>query len=166
MVFNTFIRCQVCGSITRVRLQVGWQEEHPIVVTCGKCGTSLSGYVKIRQEKPGLTFSFDNADQVLDENADYMVECSGEFPTVKQGDAVDLEGLVITPFIRYINCMETDDSYEQFCKAVSQLNDTSKKWKIIRESSLYSIIKVSIWFKKFKKCFLDSIFNAEMSLKF
>ena len=78
-----------------------------------KCGTSLSGYVKIRQEKPGLTFSFDNADQVLDENADYMVECSGEFPTVKQGDAVDLEGLVITPFIRYINCMETDDSYEQ-----------------------------------------------------
>lgn len=129
MVFNTFIRCQVCGSITRVRLQVGWQEEHPIVVTCGKCGTSLSGYVKIRQEKPGLTFSFDNADQVLDENADYMVECSGEFPTVKQGDAVDLEGLVITPFIRYINCMETDDSYEQFCKAVSQLNDTSKKWK-------------------------------------
>lgn len=27
MVFNTFIKCQVCGSITRVRLQVGWQEE-------------------------------------------------------------------------------------------------------------------------------------------
>ena len=30
MVFNTFIKCQVCGCITRVRLQVGWQEEHPI----------------------------------------------------------------------------------------------------------------------------------------
>jgi predicted metal-binding protein related to the C-terminal domain of secA len=129
MVFNTFIRCQVCGSITRVRLQVGWQEEHPIVVACGKCGISLSGNVKIGQEKPELTFSFDNADEVLDENADYMVECSGEFPTVKQGDAVDLVGLVITPFIRYMNCMETDDSYEQFGKAVSQLNDTSKKWK-------------------------------------
>ena len=47
MVFNTFIKCQVCRSITRVRLQVGWQEEHPIVVACGKCGTSLSGSVKI-----------------------------------------------------------------------------------------------------------------------
>lgn len=43
MVFNTFIKCQVCGCITRVRLQVGWQEEHPIEVTCGKCGISLSG---------------------------------------------------------------------------------------------------------------------------
>ena len=48
-----FIKCQVCRSITRVRLQVGWQEEHPIVVACGKCGTSLSGSVKIGQDRPG-----------------------------------------------------------------------------------------------------------------
>lgn len=118
MVFNTFIKCQVCGSITRVRLQVGWQEEHPIVVACGKCGTSLSGNVKIGQDRPGLKFSFDNADEIPDAEADYMVECSGEFPTVKQGKAAELEEVVITPFIRYMNRMKTDDSYEQFGKAV------------------------------------------------
>ena len=129
MVFNTFIKCQVCGSITRIRLQVGWQEEHPIVVACGKCGTSLSGYVEIGQDKPGLKFSFDNADEVLDEQADYMVECSGEFPTVKQGSVEEREGLVISPFIRYMDCMKSDDSYEQFSKAVSQLNATKRKWK-------------------------------------
>ena len=129
MVFNTFIKCQVCGSITRVRLQVGWQEEHPIVVACGKCGTSLSGSVKIGQDRPGLKFSFDNADEIPDAEADYMVECSGEFPTVKQGKAAELEEVVITPFIRYMNRMKTDDSYEQFGKAVSQLNATEKKWK-------------------------------------
>lgn len=129
MVFNTFIKCQVCGSITRIRLQVGWQEEHPIVVACGKCGTSLSGNVEIGQDEPGLKFSFYNADEVLDEEADYMVECSGEFPTVKQGSAEELEGLVITPFIRHLDCMKSDDSYEQFSKAVSQLNATKRKWK-------------------------------------
>ena len=129
MVFNTFIKCQVCGSITRVRLQVGWQEEHPIVVACGKCGTSLSGNVKIGQDRPGLKFSFDNADEIPDAEADYMVECSGEFPTVKQGKAAELEEVVITPFIRYMNRMKTDDSYEQFGKAVSQLSATEKKWK-------------------------------------
>lgn len=69
---------------------------------------------KIGQDKPGLIFSFDNADEVLDENADYMVECSGEFPTVKQGAASELEGMIITPFIQYMNCMKTDDSYEHF----------------------------------------------------
>lgn len=129
MVFNIFIKCQVCGCITRVRLQVGWQEEHPIEVACGKCGTSLSGSVKIRQDRPGLSFTFDNADEVQDENADYIVECSGEFPTAKQAEAADLEGLVITPFIRYMNCMKTDDSYEEFVQAVSKLNATATKWK-------------------------------------
>ena len=53
-----------------MRLQVGWQEEHPIEVTCGKCGTSLSGKVKIGQDCPDLNFSFDNADDAQDENAD------------------------------------------------------------------------------------------------
>lgn len=129
MVFNIFIKCQVCGCITRVRLQVGWQEKHPIEVACGKCGTSLSGSVKIRQERPGLSFTFDNADEVQDDNADYIVECSGEFPTAKQAEAADLDGLVITPFIRYMNCMKTDDSYEEFVQAVSKLNATAKKWK-------------------------------------
>lgn len=107
MVFNTFIKCQVCGSITRIRLQVGWQEEHPIVVACGKCGTSLSGYVEIGQDKPGLKFSFDNADEVLDEQADYMVECSGEFPTVKQGSVEELESSI---FIG--GFYKTDESFE------------------------------------------------------
>ena len=125
MVFNTFIKCQVCGSITRIRLQVGWQEDHLIEVACGKCGTSLSGSVKIGQEQPGLNFSFDNADEIQDEDADYIVECSGEFPTVKQAKAADLEGLVITPFIKYMNCMKTDDSYEEFGQDVSRLNATA-----------------------------------------
>ena len=129
MVFNTFIKCQVCGCITRVRLQVGCQEEHPIEVACGKCGTSLSGSVKIGQDCPGLSFSFDNADEVQDENADYIVECSGEFPTAKRAEVADLEGLDITPFIRYIDCMKTDDSYEEFAQDVSKLNATAKKWK-------------------------------------
>lgn len=129
MVYNTFIKCQVCGSITRIRLQVGWQEEHPIEVACGKCGTSLSGSVKIWQEHPGLNFSFDNADDIQDEDADYIVECSGEFPTVKQAKAADLEGLVITPFIRYMNCMKTDDSYKEFRQDVSRLNATAQEWK-------------------------------------
>lgn len=82
MVYNCFIRCHVCGSITRVRLQVGWQEEHPIVVACRKCGISLNGKVKIGQDMPGLEFSFENAEILReDESADYVVECSGEFPT-------------------------------------------------------------------------------------
>ena len=98
MVFNTFITCQVCRSITRVRLQVGWQDVHPIVVTCGKCGTSLSGTVRQDQSQPKLSLSFDNADETIEDSADYMVECSGEFPTAKQSVASEPDKMMITPF--------------------------------------------------------------------
>lgn len=70
-----------------------------------------------RPRRPALKFSFDNADEIMDADAEYMVECSGVFPTVKQGRATELEEVVITPFIRYMNCMKTDDSYEQFRKS-------------------------------------------------
>lgn len=129
MVYNEFIKCQVCGSITRVRLQVGWQEKHPVVITCGKCSTSLSGYVQIGQEHLGLKFEFENADEVVNENADYAVECSGEFPTLKQRTASELAYVLISPFIRYMSCMKSDDSYELFVDAVSKLNATALKWK-------------------------------------
>lgn len=146
MVYNTFIKCQVCGSITRIRLQVGWQEEHPIEVACGKCGTSLSGSVKIGQEHPGLNFSFDNADDVQDEDADYIVECSGEFPTVKQAKAADLEGLVITPFVRYMNCMKTDDSYKEFGQYRSIMLVLSKE---AHESAHKIIVECKDFLKEF-----------------
>ena len=126
MVYNCFIKCQVCGSITRIRLQVGWQDEHPIVIACGKCGISLTGKVIIGQYTPGLSFSFDNADIVDDSNAEYVIECSGEFPTKKMcADAHDFD---ITPFIRNQTRMENSDGYEQFGQSVATLNRTVQRW--------------------------------------
>lgn len=129
MVYNCFIKCQVCGSITRVRLQVGWQELHPIVIACGKCGTSLQGSVHIRQEAPSLRFDFDNAD-ILNEvqKVDFVVECSGEFPAAKQCDGAE-EIDIMTPFIRNQQRMKKDNAYELFCKSVRTLNSTAKKWR-------------------------------------
>jgi hypothetical protein len=132
MVHNCFIKCQVCGKITRIRLQVGWLPEHPIVVTCGECGTSLSGKVTIGQEQPGLRFAFDNAEIVIDENADYMVECSGEFPVMKQGTAKDPLENPITPFIRVMNRMDSNDAYEEFCKSVAAEMKTKQQWSFYK----------------------------------
>ena len=114
MVYNEFIRCEVCGCITRIRLQVGWLDEHPIAVTCGKCGISLKGKVKIGQDTLGLKFEFENAERV---NAapttipDYVVECSGEFTTIKMCDGWCLQENFITPFIRYQQKSGDFDNY-------------------------------------------------------
>ena len=127
MVYNCFIRCHVCGSITRVRLQVGWQEEHPIVVACRKCGISLNGKVKIGQDMPGLEFSFENAEILReDESADYVVECSGEFPTKKL--STDEREFVPSPFMRNQSRMQENNGYEKFTRSVSRLMETAQSW--------------------------------------
>lgn len=41
-----------------------------------------------------------------------MVECSVGIPTVKQGSAAELEEWLYALFIRYMNCMKTEDSYD------------------------------------------------------
>ena len=127
MVHNCYIKCQVCGCITRVRLQVGWQESHPIVVTCGECRTSLFGRVKIGQDTLGLEYHFDNADICNEEDKEkYIVECSGEFPVFKQRPVAEDEGYVLTPFIRAAEIM--DEGYEEFSTSVRQLSDAAKRW--------------------------------------
>lgn len=131
MVHNEFIKCDVCGSITRIRLQVGWLEEHPIAVTCGKCGISLKGKVKIGQDLPELKFEFENAERV---NAtpttlpDYVVECSGEFTTIKMCDGWRLQENFITPFIRYQQKMGGFDNYMNFGNSVAALKHTASIW--------------------------------------
>lgn len=128
MVYNHFIKCQVCGTVTRIRLQVGHLKHHPIVVACCKCGTSMNGTVDINQDTPGLRFRFENADEVSGQNDScYVVECSGEFPTIKP-HVDSAEGrIAISPFIRYSSIMG-HERYEKFTQSITKLNNFCDRW--------------------------------------
>lgn len=128
MVYNNFIKCRVCNSITRIRLQVGFLKKHPLVIICGKCGVSLLGKVCIDNIKPALKFEFDNADIFNgDEKYDYTVECSGEFPTLKHNAEDQFSVGIITPFIRNVSRM-SDDGYSRFRKSLNGLFLTASRW--------------------------------------
>lgn len=124
MVHNHFIKCQVCGSITRIRLQVGYLDEHPINVFCGHCGTTMNGTVMIGQGELQLKYSFENADEVQGDNADYVVECSGEFPTLKPYIDASKDKVVLSPFMRFA----FQEGYTEFKNAISKLNNFSSCW--------------------------------------
>lgn len=127
MVYNSFIKCEVCGAVTRIRLQVGLLHSHPIVVACGKCGISLSGEVEIDQKNIGLNFRFKNASILSDSMSDYVVECSGEFPIIKQASESEVTD-IITPFIRNMDRFVNIESCNEFCQNVKALRKTSDRW--------------------------------------
>lgn len=133
MVYNHYIRCQVCGSITRIRLQVGHLKQHPIVVTCGKCKTSLLGTAFFDQVNVGIKMEFENADSIDYHNlnaGDFFAECSGEFPVRKQGEDDDSNLFAISPFISQMMRMGSDtENIETYQRAIAKLNQTCEKWK-------------------------------------
>ena len=128
MVYNTFLRCQVCGSITRIRHQIGWLESHPIFVGCGNCKTSLEGVVYQNQDKPGLYYSFQNANVIEETDADYVIECSGEFIVEKLKEDKGILSNPISPYFRFVGNTINDESYNDFCKDIAVLNETVANW--------------------------------------
>jgi ribosomal protein L37AE/L43A len=52
MVSRQVVRCEVCGALTLVRIQVGWQEEFPIRFGCGRCGILITGMAKRPRTNP------------------------------------------------------------------------------------------------------------------
>lgn len=141
MVHNEFIRCEVCGSITRIRLQIGFLDEHPIAVSCGKCGVSLKGKVQIHQEAVGLAFEFENA-LIISPScitvSDYMIECSGEFISNKLQKEEKEQLSLITPYLRTSQRMGSTENYEKFCHSYRAIKNTINVWpKYKRAWQLY-----------------------------
>lgn len=133
MVYNEYIKCNVCGTVTRVRLQVGWLKEHPINVTCGECGISLKGIAQIDQVNIGLSLTFENAEKVSENpNEKFIVECSGEFPGRKQQkvDENTMFDFLISPFIE--NTMRMGEKFEQFKEKTSRLVNVCYDWSNIK----------------------------------
>ncbi len=125
---NNYIRCKECGCITGIKLQIGSQAQHPIVVTCGKCGNSMKGKVSIDHANAGFKLEFENADVIDAASADYTVECSGEFPTKKSCEVTDADKMISSPLDSVKNCMKSEQYYEQFAQTIAQLKETESKW--------------------------------------
>jgi hypothetical protein len=61
-----------------MRLQVGWLDEHPIRVPCGKCGILISGTIYIDQVNPNLRYEIHNASEIEEAIPDFYLDASGE----------------------------------------------------------------------------------------
>jgi len=79
-----FLKCEVCGAITLVRVQVGWLDGHPLTIPCGSCRIVISGSARFDQVRATTSYEFHNGKETEStEQPDYYLEVSGELLTEK-----------------------------------------------------------------------------------
>lgn len=82
MVTRLLLKCKLCDSITLLRYQVGYGDIQ-IVIPCGNCGCELRGRCTQDDENCALSFSFENAEQVMDGPANFVAQYSRELLSKK-----------------------------------------------------------------------------------
>ncbi|MBY0144322.1 metal-binding protein [Neobacillus niacini] len=101
MVITNDFQCNVCDSITRIKVQLGWLENYPVRIKCGKCNISIFGNVYLDQPNVGYSIKLKNVTP-LEEigKPDYLIEVSGELLTEKMRPYTGDIDTLFSPFFK------------------------------------------------------------------
>mgnify|MGYP001401799805 CR=1 FL=1 len=82
---RTYYKCNVCETVTLLRTQFGWLDEHPIRYTCGQCKITIEGTAFLDQENANFRIIIHNATLIEQDNVEpkFYIEASGELLTEK-----------------------------------------------------------------------------------
>lgn len=142
---NIYLKCNVCETVTQVRVQVGWIEKFPIRVPCGKCHTVINGMFKCNYEDATIEYEFDGCNEVIPQMPDYFLEAAGDLLTEKLIKINCKEDLIQpTPYFKAIWAMSKGDNnglngtdYEEFKQTLTDflgvIDCDFSNWKIINE---------------------------------
>lgn len=128
MNYNINLKCEVCGAVTRVRIQVGWLDIHPIRFNCGKCGILIPGICELDQKNGKIGVSFRNANQ-CNEKENFYIESSGELITLKLKEFKG-NNYFIPPFFKSMDNMGND--IEIFKNNIIYFLNQKKNWNKYR----------------------------------
>ena len=130
MTYNDYIRCNICGHLIRLRIQMGYFDV-PFTIECPNCQSIISGFVQI--DPYIVTLENAHTTKKTEASGD-TVELSAEFPTKKITPGID--GLIeATPFIRNLQFYKSNkEAYELTQQAMSfASNIKSGHWAEIQQ---------------------------------
>lgn len=127
MTYNIFVKCEVCGSISDLKWQVGELSKNVFRICCGRCKTLIE--CEVTANNGGFNYEFKNAKEIeakLDSKCDYIIPISGEILTEKMRDGKEM--FKPTPFINIVSLVGIEKfsafSY-RFLRGVERI----EKWK-------------------------------------
>lgn len=86
MTHNIFVKCDICDSVLDLKWQVGYLPKSKIIVSCGKCKSTIKGTLYTDNENIKIKYDIENAKEIPpteDFKCDFIVPISGELITEK-----------------------------------------------------------------------------------
>lgn len=99
MVNNSIYKCDYCGSLLRLRYQVGYLNI-PISIYCPKCNSHIAGIVVVDNENISLSDYVIGATKHKGKDYDYVIELSTEFLVDKNKAKKDFPKYPLSMFFR------------------------------------------------------------------
>ncbi|TDL80967.1 metal-binding protein [Peribacillus frigoritolerans] len=130
MVITNDFQCNVCNSITRIKVQLGWLNNYPVRIKCGNCHISIFGNVSLN---PGLSIKLNNVTPLEDMGKpDFLIEVSGELLTDKMSPFTKERNIFFSPFLKNgIHYM--GENFEKFTQSTNRfLYNIENDWPTLK----------------------------------
>lgn len=140
MTVNYYLKCPVCGSVTRMRSPAGYVEKTPVRVHCGDCETLMTGEFIANSKTLSCHFEPINCPlSTTNFDISYYGEASGEM-LVHKICALDTDVSFILPTPAIINMFDIEiEDRENYVDYVCYISDLSSNWD--KHSILYQLFQ-------------------------
>lgn len=134
MIATNDFQCDVCGKITKIRVQLGWLENYPVRIKCNECRTSIFGNVSLNPHKGEFRINLKNVKKITDDaNPDYIIDVSGELLTKKIRKYSNSVENLISPFIKDgVSKMGMDAVGDFKSNVIGFLMSINHKWPTVK----------------------------------
>ncbi|EEM05546.1 hypothetical protein bmyco0003_19670 [Bacillus pseudomycoides] len=133
MIVTNDFQCNVCNSITRIKVQLGWLDHYPVRIKCGNCDISIFGNVYLDQQNAGFSIKLKNVTPLKNiGKPDYLIEVSGELLTEKMRPYTGKIDTFFPPFFKngLFSMGENIDNFKQ--STIHFLHKIEHEWPTLR----------------------------------
>ncbi|MDU2895243.1 MAG: hypothetical protein E7B53_08845 [Clostridium sp.] len=128
MTVSKLLKCDVCGKVTKVKIEVGHIEKYSAHIPCKSCGILFHCEYKQDDEKVEMKSDFINATEIFDELADYICTVTGDFISEKVKEINSPEDEIMPPMWMKFRDMLGDEEYSKlFKKRIPILKSVNKE---------------------------------------